>query len=191
MTSYQKALKFVQLKHAGQMRAGESPTWLHLLRVSRILEDVFKMHKEGSAQEQKIIVQAALGHDLLEDTDATRAEVVKVFGPIGAELIKGMTNSKGDDDVADYVKDMARAREETRMIKLADLYDNISHVTYTLPLLGNDWAHNYFLPIVDPMNNAISKTRFIKFKKSSAFLIYAIRLSMKLLKEELGNYSKN
>lgn len=187
--NFKKALDFVKQKHAGQMRAGESPTWLHLLRVAKILDNVLSTFNEGDEKNQ-IIVQASLGHDLLEDTNATKEEVLKIFGELGAELIEGMTNVKGDEDVVDYVKNMASSREEVRLIKLADLYDNISHVTYTLPLLGNDWAHKYFLPIVTPMHESIYKTKFIKYKNSTEFLTSAIQLAINLLQEELENYEK-
>src|SRR3989344_7497791 len=91
-TAYEAALAFVQQKHAGQMRAGGVPTWHHLVRVSHLLQGVLEEYAEGTEDNRQAIVLAALGHDVLEDTDATRADVHSVFGERAAELIWGMTN---------------------------------------------------------------------------------------------------
>jgi hypothetical protein len=41
--------------------------------------------------------------------------------------------------------------EGMTLIKLADLYDNVSSVAHTLPLLDKKWTTSFFLPIVVPM----------------------------------------
>jgi (p)ppGpp synthase/HD superfamily hydrolase len=123
---FKRALKFVQKMHKGQFRAGKVPVWQHLLRVSETLAHVLSHTKEGTPAQRQIISIAALGHDLLEDTKATKAQIKNIFGERGFSLIEGMTNVHGDSNHAPYIRAMKGASEEVRLIKLADLYDNVS-----------------------------------------------------------------
>ena len=184
---FNRALRFVQEKHRRQFRAGGVPVWHHLVRVSRLLNICFENTKEGNARERFVVSLAALGHDLLEDTNAEEKETRDVFDDYGYELICGMTNRWGDKDVGLYVRQMRGAEEAVRIIKLADLYDNISNVTYNLKLLGLRWTHSYFLPIVEPMRKMIIKTRFGKYKKTANTLIFLVKGATRLLEYEIKN----
>lgn len=182
---YKKALQFVQKKHKGQFRDNGLPAWHHLMRVSAILEHALAETKEGSSEERKIIIRAALGHDIFEDTDATEKEVLKIFGARGLELIKGMTNWRGDKEKKKYVRQVARSEEAVRLIKLADLCDNITSVAYNLKSLGRTWTESYFLPIVTPMRHAVVKTQFRKYKKTASFFIFMVGAAAVLLDNEI------
>ncbi|MBI5153234.1 MAG: HD domain-containing protein [Parcubacteria group bacterium] len=164
-TPYTQALSFVQKKHRGQKRAGGMPVWHHLLRVSQLLEYVLTLTNEGTPKERSLIVLSALGHDLLEDTKAKEDEISVLFGKEGLKLIKGMTNTLGDRDHGPYVQHMVETEEAIRLIKLSDLYDNITSVTYNLTLLGEKWTTSFFLPIVIPMHQAVKTTKFPHYKK--------------------------
>jgi (p)ppGpp synthase/HD superfamily hydrolase len=167
---FKKALAFVQEKHKGQTHANDVPVWYHLARVSRRLEYFLNHFKEGSAEERKVIATAALGHDLLEDTQVTEDEVKNIFGSEGLRLIKGMTNEEGDEDVSNYVQKMSVECEEVRLIKLSDLFDNINSVTVTFSVLGNDWIHSFFLRVVSPMVKVVTKTEFKKYPETGGQL---------------------
>ena len=189
--NYYKVLQFVKKKHKGQVRAGNVPAWFHLARVSNLLAHVLSKTKEGAKKEREVIFISALGHDILEDTNASEYEVGQIFGEEGLKLIKGMTNQFGDRNVEHYVGGMARATEEVRLIKLSDLYDNITSVIYNLHVLGVKWTISYFLPIVTPMKRVIIKTKFRKFKKTGKYLIDVVVASFDLLQRELKRYQKN
>lgn len=182
---FREALCFVQHHHRGQFRAGRSPVWQHLARVSQLLEVALDDAKEGSVNERFTIVLAALGHDLLEDTHAKEKETRKVFGKRGYELIEGMTNRWGDKNVKPYVRQVCLAEEAVRLIKLSDLYDNMTSVVYLLPLLGKKWATSYFLPIVDPMHKAVSKTRFLHYRKTALLLTIMVNTAYAILRREI------
>lgn len=189
--NYTKSLEFVKEKHKGQVRAGDVPAWFHLARVSNLLEHVLGITKEGSFDERQTIFISALGHDVIEDTNVTEKEVRNVFGNNGLKLIKGMTNQFGDDNVGPYVRSITRSLEEVRLIKLSDLYDNITSVIYNLHVLGLKWTKSYFLPIVTPMRKAIVKTRFRKFKKTGKLLISMVNSSADLLESEIKRYARD
>ncbi len=188
MVDYNIALAFIQKYHTGQKRAGDVPTWHHLVRVSLLLQTVLERYKEGEKTERSIVALSALGHDILEDTEVAKDEVQEVFGDRGLELIIGMTNELGDKDVEPYVKKMVQAEESVRLIKLADLYDNISNVTYCLFTLGPKWTHGYFLPIVTPMYQAIKKTEFHTYRNTGEELQKMVEVAFFLLQSELGRY---
>lgn len=188
MTDYDAALAFVQKYHIGQKRAGDVPTWHHLVRVSLLLRVVLAKYKEGNETERVIISLSALGHDVLEDTKATKDEVQAVFGDRGFELILGMTNEYGDENVEPYVKKVVQAEEPVRLIKLADLYDNITNVTYCLFDLGSKWTHSYFLPTVTPMYKAIQKTKFHTYLHTGEELKATVEIAFTLLEDELSRY---
>ncbi len=185
---HRNALKFVKKKHAGQFRANKVPVWHHLARVSKLLELILEKNREGKSKERFTIILAALGHDLIEDTKVTDTEIVKIFGVDGFELIEGMTNEWGDKFKAPYIRKVLRAPEGVRLIKLADLYDNIVGVVYNLKKLGSAWTKSYFLPIVMPMQKALRKSDFRTYKKTANLLNSMVELGLNLLIEEVRRY---
>lgn len=170
------------------------PAWHHLLRVSNLLNYTLAETKEGPANERFIIPLSALGHDLLEDTNANEEEIASLFSERGLALIRGMTNRLGDKNHGPYIKYMVRAEEAVRLIKLSDLYDNFASVAYNLALLGIPWTRTFFLPIVRPMQARIVTTKFFVYKKSAARLIILVNLAAKILDSEMRRevgYGKN
>lgn len=180
---------FVAAIHAGQTRAdGSVPAWYHLARVSFVLERVLAETGEGTAEEREAIALAALGHDSLEDTDVEPKELEKRFGARGLQLIEGMTNRLGDDDHGPYVRQVAAAEEAVRLIKLADLYDNLTGVTYDLFVLGSKWTDEWFRPIVEPMIETVLPTAFTTYPRTAERLCGMVRIAHALLKEESARY---
>jgi (p)ppGpp synthase/HD superfamily hydrolase len=146
------------------------------------------VHEEGTQEERSTIVSAALGHDLLEDTEVTKEEVIAIFGSRGYELIYGMTNEWGDGNVKPYVKKVTHAKEAVRLIKLSDLFDNITSVTYNIAVLTPKWTNEYFLSIVTPMKESILETSFNDYKKTGEYLKHSVRCAHETLLEELARF---
>lgn len=189
---FSKALAFVKKHHRGQYRAARVPAWLHLFRVALRLRAVLEETREGTKDDRIIIVRSALGHDLLEDTKASESAAKKIFGERGMRYIRGMTNSWGDQEKARYIQQIVRSEEEVRLIKLSDLYDNITSVVHTLPLLGKKWTESYFLPIVEPAAKAVLKTPFRRYRKAAFILAGSVERELALLRAELKEfYRKN
>ncbi len=161
------------------------PVWHHLLRVSKLLGYILNTTREGSAKERQIIIKSALGHDLLEDTNAKEKEIIKVFTHRGLELVNGMTNTLGDYNHSPYIRRVSRDEEAVRLIKLSDLCDNFTGVAYALTLLGEKWTKSFFLPIVMPMYRALKKTKFRRYNKSAKLLFLLIESSINLLDNEM------
>lgn len=180
------ALELVQRVHAGQKRAGDVPVWHHLDRVSQQLEVILAKTGEGSQEERDDIALAGLGHDAIEDTNVTPAELLAAFGERGVALIEGMTNRFGDGHPEPYVAQVAASDEGTRLIKLADLMDNVTSVTYCLPWLGIKWCEEYFLPIVTPMIAAVGASSFTRFPVAATFLNEEVRVSFAVLRAEVA-----
>jgi (p)ppGpp synthase/HD superfamily hydrolase len=193
MPSFQErksaALDLIQRVHAGQTRSGgKVPAWHHMARVSRVLESVLERTGEGLVEERQIIILAGLGHDAIEDTKVTDSELVSCFGRRGLEIIKGMTNRKGDADHSEYVRQVVGAEEAVRLVKFADLFDNCASVAFDLSTMGVKWTKEFFLPIVTPMIEAVLPTEFQTFPRAADELKSLVRVAMDLLLDELARF---
>jgi hypothetical protein len=111
-----------------------------------------------------------------------------IIGQLGVSYIEGMTNSFGDDHPEPYVRQVSQAAEGVRLIKLSDLADNCTNVTYTLFALGTKWAEEYFLPIVRPMIAAVLPTEFSKYPRTSEKLKTQVAASYAILLAEVDRF---
>ena len=109
--------------HHGQMRKdGRTPYIAHPFRVAMIVRDVFEVD-DGTA------VAAALLHDVIEDTtadyDDLRAEFGKEVADVVAALTKDMRRPE-DQRELEYDAQLVSAPWQARLVKLADVYDNVA-----------------------------------------------------------------
>jgi hypothetical protein len=100
----------------------------------------------------------------------TPATVREQFGARVDGWIESMTNRKGDRDRADYVRHLASSDDEVRVIKCADLIDNMLSVAYGLHDLGIDWALEFFLPIASETREVLLSTPFTRLPVTGAHL---------------------
>jgi guanosine-3',5'-bis(diphosphate) 3'-pyrophosphohydrolase len=77
-----KAYQFADLAHEGQKRGTGEPYITHPLHVATILAEM-RLDLET--------LQAAILHDVIEDTPATFDDISKGFGPTVAHLVEGVT----------------------------------------------------------------------------------------------------
>lgn len=129
-----KAYVYAMQKHGEQLRANGDPYFSHPLEVAAILTDL-------KLDEQTIA--AALLHDTIEDTDATRKEIDALFGEKIGFLVEGLTKLKRLDLVSKKAEQAENLRrlllaisDDVRvlLIKLADRLHNMR----TLDLLPDD-----------------------------------------------------
>src|ERR1700739_1286075 len=80
-----RAYVYAMKAHGTQTRASGDPYFSHPLEVAAILTDL----KLDDAT-----IVAALLHDTIEDTEATRAEIDQIFGPEIGALVEGLTKLK-------------------------------------------------------------------------------------------------
>ena len=90
---YAAAYEFAAKKHEGQFRKGGEPYITHPAAVADIL-------REQGMDEDHLIT--ALFHDLLEDTDATEAEIEAIGGERVLRAVKLLTKKK-DYVMSEYI----------------------------------------------------------------------------------------
>ena len=83
-----RAYVYAMHKHRNQTRQSGDPYFSHPLEVAAIVTDL-KLDQDS--------VVAALLHDTIEDTDATRKEIDAVFGANIGHLVDGLTKLKRID----------------------------------------------------------------------------------------------
>src|SRR6202041_3545442 len=119
--------------HGEQKRASGDPYFSHPLEVAAILTD----HKLDDAT-----IAAALLHDTIEDTEATRAEIDQLFGKDIGHLVEGLTKLKKLDLVSKEAKQAENLRKlllaiaddvRVLLIKLADRLHNMRTLEHRPP----------------------------------------------------------
>ena len=120
-----KAYEYAKEKHGDQCRKSGEPYIIHPLNVAYILSNL-ELDTES--------ICAALLHDVVEDTDATREDIVREFGESVAEMVDGVTKlgklqytTKEEQQVEDYRKMFLAMGQDIRviLIKLADRLHNM------------------------------------------------------------------
>jgi GTP diphosphokinase / guanosine-3',5'-bis(diphosphate) 3'-diphosphatase len=125
-----RAYVYAMRAHGEQKRASGDPYFSHPLQVAAILTDL----KLDDAT-----IAAALLHDTIEDTDATRAEIDRLFGHEIGHLVEGLTKLKKLDLVSKEAKQAENLRKlllataddvRVLLIKLADRLHNMRTLEY-------------------------------------------------------------
>jgi (p)ppGpp synthase/HD superfamily hydrolase len=111
-----QAIAFAAMRHAEQTRqVDEAPFILHPLEVAMLLH--------GRGYHDEVVAAGAL-HDVLEKTDATRAELVGHFGEHVAALVAAVSDAPGVEDYAARKaalrEQVARASSDAQAIYTAD-----------------------------------------------------------------------
>jgi RelA/SpoT family (p)ppGpp synthetase len=128
-----RAYVYAMRAHGGQKRASGDPYISHPLEVAAILSDL----KLDDAT-----IAAALLHDTIEDTDATRAEIDRVFGHEIGLLVEGLTKLKRLELVSKEAKQAENLRKlllaiaddvRVLLIKLADRLHNMRTLSHQPP----------------------------------------------------------
>jgi guanosine-3',5'-bis(diphosphate) 3'-pyrophosphohydrolase len=99
--------------HGEQRRASGDPYFSHPIEVAAILTDL----KLDDAT-----IAAALLHDTIEDTEATRAEIDSLFGHDIGRLVEGLTKLKKLDLVTKEAKQAENLRK--LLLAIADEHAN-------------------------------------------------------------------
>jgi guanosine-3',5'-bis(diphosphate) 3'-pyrophosphohydrolase len=120
-----RAYVYAMKAHGSQTRASGDPYFTHPLEVAAILTDL----KLDDAT-----IVAALLHDTIEDTEATRAEIDQIFGHEIGALVDGLTKLKRLELVSREAKQAENLRKlllaiaddvRVLLVKLADRLHNM------------------------------------------------------------------
>src|SRR6516162_5468114 len=128
-----RAYVYAMKAHGEQKRASGDPYFSHPLEVAAILTDL----KLDDAT-----IAAALLHDTIEDTAATRAEIDQMFGRDIGALVEGLTKLKKLDLVTREAKQAENLRKlllaiaddvRVLLVKLADRLHNMRTLAHVPP----------------------------------------------------------
>jgi guanosine-3',5'-bis(diphosphate) 3'-pyrophosphohydrolase len=130
-----KAAEFAARKHRDQRRKDRaaSPYINHPISLAEILSRV------GRVTSAKVLA-AALLHDTLEDTETTRGELRRYFGPSIAEIVEEVTDDKRLPKQRRkelQVEHAAHISKSAKLVKLADKIANLSDIVTSPPA---DWS---------------------------------------------------
>lgn len=122
---FERALTLASVKHAGQKDKGNDPYVMHVIRVMMNVE----------TESDRIV---ALLHDLLEDTDITKPDLME-FG-FDEETVKkvDLLSRKDAEDYMDYIKRLSADPAAVR-VKLSDLRDNLNRTRLKDKLTDKDF----------------------------------------------------
>ncbi len=111
---YRRALAFAAKKHDGQLRIGGQPYITHPVEVANIVRE------RGYGTDYQI---AALFHDLLEDTDAKKDEIIYYGNEQILKAVELVTKEKGYD-MASYISRI-KQNDMAFAVKAADRLHNL------------------------------------------------------------------
>lgn len=126
----EKAYRFAEEAHRGQLRNSGEDYIQHPLEVAKILLEL---------EMDEATIAAALLHDVVEDTKCTVADIEKEFGPQVALMVDGVTKlgrieykSKVEQQVENLRKMFLAMAKDIRviLIKLADRLHNMRTLKY-------------------------------------------------------------
>ena len=120
--------------HKDQKRKSGEPYIIHPLAVAQIVAHDLKLDSES--------IEAALLHDVLEDTDMTWDQLAKQFSPTVADLVEGVSKltriqyaSKEHEQMENLRKMLMAMTKDIRviLIKIADRLHNMRTMEYQSP----------------------------------------------------------
>jgi guanosine-3',5'-bis(diphosphate) 3'-pyrophosphohydrolase len=135
---WQKAASLAAKCHRYQLRKDEQTPYLsHPLRVALTLSNLFHV-------DDPVVLAAALLHDVIEDTTGDFDDIETICGTEVALLVAALTKDsrlREEDRELAYQKQMELADWRVRLIKLADIYDNLCDARQTGVKMGaGRWA---------------------------------------------------
>ena len=128
-----RAYVYAMKAHSNQKRASGDPYFSHPLEVAAILT---------SLKLDDATIATALLHDVIEDTDATRAEIDQMFGAEIGALVDGLTKIKKLDLVSKRAEQAENFRKlliaistdiRVLLVKLADRLHNMRTLEHMKP----------------------------------------------------------
>ena len=125
-TLYQQALKFAAERHGEQKIPGSSiPYVVHL---SNVCMEILFAAAQTAGFNLALALQVALLHDVLEDTNATDAELAEQFGAAVACGVRALTKNSAlpqAEKMRDALQRIKQQPKEVWAVKLADRIANL------------------------------------------------------------------
>jgi GTP pyrophosphokinase/guanosine-3',5'-bis(diphosphate) 3'-pyrophosphohydrolase len=163
-----RAYVYAMQMHGAQLRASGDPYFAHPIEVAGILTD-YKL--DASA------IAAALLHDTIEDTPATREEIAAKFSEEVAGLVEGVTKLTRLELQSEYTKSSENLRKfilaiakdvRVLLIKLADRLHNMRTLHF-VPEHKRERISRETLEVYAPLARSIGCNRFATELEDLAF----------------------
>lgn len=115
----------------------------HFLRVLAILQDEFQVNDEE-------LLNAAILHDTIEDTDTTYDELEKTFSKNIADLVQEVSHPKDYDkeEKLKFYESLKTISPRAKLIKLADFADNLRSIISMRKLDPSSPYHNQYILLI-------------------------------------------
>ena len=126
--------EFARAHHGEQRRKRGEPYITHPVAVAQIVAEELHLDSES--------IEAALLHDVIEDTDATYEDVAKLTSPTVADLVEGVSKltriqyaTKEDEQMENLRKMLIAMSKDIRviLIKISDRLHNMRTMEYQSP----------------------------------------------------------
>ena len=125
------AFEYADQCHNGQKRKSGEPYIIHPLAVAQIVAEELNLDSES--------IEAALLHDVIEDTPAEHADIARLFSPTIADLVEGVSKltriqyaTKEDEQMETLRKMLIAMSKDIRviLIKISDRLHNMRTMEY-------------------------------------------------------------
>lgn len=177
----------VKKYHKTQFRnKNKVPYTEHLIGVRSILSSVLEI--TGEITDKTLVedmLNTALGHDLIEDTDVSEEEIIAVSNERVLSWIKILSNPVDDAHTDKYMEQLNNAPEEVRIIKYCDLLENTTSICYGLQDLGIEWFYDFYEPILKNTTKTLANTEFTKFPNTASLLRKMLSISTKAVYDKI------
>lgn len=125
-----EAAAFAARAHAHALRKdGRTPYVSHVFRVCLVVRHVFGF-------DDPRMLAAALLHDAIEDTATDCDDIIERFGPEVAAWVAALTKDMRlphDEREDAYAQTLRQAGWQVKVLKLADIYDNLGDCRHLAP----------------------------------------------------------
>lgn len=191
MTSEEKErdLAFIKLQFSDRMDNSGRFAWQHALHAAEYLAQCGEESGEVISEERcDVFFRACLGHDLLEDTHVTEEEIESRWGGEVLHLIQGMTNKKGDTDFDDYIEHLSHTSDEVLLVKLADIWSNVSHSVTKWEIMDKEWVVDFWLPLLHRYEHAFFHRPIETYPKTTERMKRDIHEDIRTLENLVHNF---
>jgi GTP pyrophosphokinase/guanosine-3',5'-bis(diphosphate) 3'-pyrophosphohydrolase len=164
-----RAYVYAMRMHGSQTRASGDPYFAHPIEVAGILTD----YKLDTAT-----IVTALLHDVIEDTEARREDIDRLFSPEIGELVEGVTKLSRLETTADHKRQAENLRKfilavskdvRVLLVKLADRLHNMRTLHFITSAAKRERIARETLDIYAPLARSIGCHRICSELEELAF----------------------
>ena len=180
--------EFARAHHGEQRRKSGEPYITHPLAVAQIVAEELHLDSES--------IEAALLHDVIEDTDATYEDVAKLTSPTVADLVEGVSKltriqyaTKEDEQMENLRKMLIAMSKDIRviLIKISDRLHNMRTMEYQSPTKQKQKSLET-MEIYAPIAHRLGMQK-LKWELEDLSLRYLDPVGYKEIEEELAERS--